>query len=226
MATIKQKRATVASLNALAAAAGVVVGQVYLLTDQGRLAVGLTPTTYAPHARLDDLDGKQAALGFTPENVANKGVANGYAGLGADGKVPSAQLPAPPTVPVKATGAEVRAGTNDAKFVTAKALQDAFATVAVAASGAFALDGNAGLNFAVTLSAAATMNVPTNMADGDSGVIYFIQDATGGRTLALHASIRKFGAYTLSTAANAIDRCGYYYRSGVLELTALEKGLA
>ena len=37
--------------------------------------------------------GKQAALGYTPENVANKGVAGGYAGLDAGGKVPSAQLP-------------------------------------------------------------------------------------------------------------------------------------
>lgn len=34
------------------------------------------------------------ALGFTPENVANKGVANGYAGLDGTGKVPTAQLPA------------------------------------------------------------------------------------------------------------------------------------
>ncbi len=34
-----------------------------------------------------------SALGFTPENSANKGVANGYASLGSDGKVPSSQLP-------------------------------------------------------------------------------------------------------------------------------------
>ena len=32
-------------------------------------------------------------LGFTPENIANKGQANGYASLGADGLVPSNQLP-------------------------------------------------------------------------------------------------------------------------------------
>jgi hypothetical protein len=37
--------------------------------------------------------GKQNALGFTPENVANKGVANGYASLDATGKVPSSQIP-------------------------------------------------------------------------------------------------------------------------------------
>jgi len=33
------------------------------------------------------------ALGFTPENLANKAVANGYASLDGSGKVPSAQLP-------------------------------------------------------------------------------------------------------------------------------------
>jgi hypothetical protein len=50
----------------------------------------------------DLLDGQSSAyytdiatrLGYTPENTSNKGVANGYASLGADGKVPSAQLPA------------------------------------------------------------------------------------------------------------------------------------
>jgi len=36
---------------------------------------------------------KQDALGYTAENAANKGVVNGYAGLGADGKVPATQLP-------------------------------------------------------------------------------------------------------------------------------------
>lgn len=40
-----------------------------------------------------DLAGKQAALGFTPENAANKGVANGYAPLGPDAKVPAINLP-------------------------------------------------------------------------------------------------------------------------------------
>jgi phage-related tail fiber protein len=34
-----------------------------------------------------------AVLGYTPENAANRGVANGYASLDSGGKVPSAQLP-------------------------------------------------------------------------------------------------------------------------------------
>ncbi|MFB9274916.1 right-handed parallel beta-helix repeat-containing protein [Cohnella cellulosilytica] len=37
--------------------------------------------------------GKQDALGFTPENIANKNQPGGYAGLGNDGKVLSEQLP-------------------------------------------------------------------------------------------------------------------------------------
>lgn len=36
----------------------------------------------------------QASFSYTPENVANKGQANGYAGLDVTGKVPASQLPA------------------------------------------------------------------------------------------------------------------------------------
>ena len=43
-------------------------------------------------AQYDTFNGKQAALGFTPENAANKAAANGYAGLDAGTKVPTAQL--------------------------------------------------------------------------------------------------------------------------------------
>ena len=41
-----------------------------------------------------DVSGAQAALGFTPENIANKGAANGYAPLDNTGKVLEAYLPA------------------------------------------------------------------------------------------------------------------------------------
>lgn len=45
-------------------------------------------------AAINELsDGKQANIGFTPENPANKGQANGYASLDGGGKVPAAQLP-------------------------------------------------------------------------------------------------------------------------------------
>jgi len=48
---------------------------------------------------------KADALGYTAENTANKGVANGYASLGADGKVPQSQLP-PLTAGVGSGGVE------------------------------------------------------------------------------------------------------------------------
>lgn len=38
-------------------------------------------------------NGKQDALGFTPENSANKGQNNGYASLDSGGKVPTSQMP-------------------------------------------------------------------------------------------------------------------------------------
>ncbi|MDI6033977.1 hypothetical protein QLS91_12925, partial [Flavobacterium sp. LB2P84] len=36
---------------------------------------------------------KQSAIGYTTENIANKNIANGYAGLGSDGKLIASQLP-------------------------------------------------------------------------------------------------------------------------------------
>lgn len=38
--------------------------------------------------------GPDIALGFTPENIANKNISNGYAGLGSNGKIDPLQLPA------------------------------------------------------------------------------------------------------------------------------------
>jgi hypothetical protein len=48
---------------------------------------------FVTDAEKSTWNAKQSSLGFTAENVANKNVANGYAGLGADGKLISSQLP-------------------------------------------------------------------------------------------------------------------------------------
>jgi len=60
--------------------------------------IGITKATTSVDGYLSATDwntfnNKQANLGYTPENLANKGVNNGYASLGGDGKVPSTQLP-------------------------------------------------------------------------------------------------------------------------------------
>jgi hypothetical protein len=61
----------------------------FLLEDVARLRDALTAIETAILARA-------LPLGFTPENVANKGMANGYAPLGSTGIVPAEHLP-PPT---------------------------------------------------------------------------------------------------------------------------------
>ena len=53
-----------------------------------------TDKLYITAAERSAWNAKQTALGFTPENLANKGVANGYAGLDATGKLPTSVLPA------------------------------------------------------------------------------------------------------------------------------------
>lgn len=60
----------------------------------GKLDDVYIPSTITRDSELSSgLATKQNALGYTPEDAANKGTSGGYAGLGVDGKVPSAQLP-------------------------------------------------------------------------------------------------------------------------------------
>ena len=131
-------------------------------------------------------------------------------------------------MPVAATAAELRGQTDNTKYITSLTFASAAAIVSSSVTGTVTLDFATGFNFVLTLTGNLTLNVPTNMADGQSGVIYFIQDATGSRTLTLHASIKKPGgvAPTLSTAASTIDRLGYFVRGTTLELTLLEKAFA
>lgn len=52
-------------------------------------------TSYTANANFADLISNHVttALGYTPENPANKGAVNGYASLNSSGQIPSAQLP-------------------------------------------------------------------------------------------------------------------------------------
>ena len=66
------------------------------ITSSG--TIGITQATTSTNGFLSSTDwntfnNKQDALGFTPENTANKGAINGYASLDGAGKVPSTQLP-------------------------------------------------------------------------------------------------------------------------------------
>lgn len=60
----------------------------------GLLTTAKTSLLAAVNEVKTEVGTKQNNLGFTPENAANKGSANGYAGLDSGGRVPLAQLPA------------------------------------------------------------------------------------------------------------------------------------
>lgn len=72
-------------------------------------------------------------------------------------------------------------------------------------------DFASGNNFIVTLGGNRTLNNPTGVTTGQSGVIIIQQDATGSRTLGIHSHFHFAGgtAPTLTTTANAVDVIGY-----------------
>ena len=87
--------------------------------------------------------------------------------------------------------------------------------ITVTYASTITLDFKTGNNFTTTLTGNTTFANPTTLVAGQSGVIFIIQDGTGGRTAA-------FGSYwdfsdgtapTLSTGANAVDMVAWIARS-------------
>jgi hypothetical protein len=85
-------------------------------------------------------------------------------------------------------------------------------------------------NFSWTLGAAGrTLANPVNPTVGQSGVIFLIQDATGGRTITSWGSSFKFPGGTtptLSTAGYALDVLTYFVRASNSIVCQLVKGFA
>ena len=70
-------------------------------------------------------------------------------------------------------------------------------------------------NFSVTLGGNRTMANPSNLAAGQSGSIFIVQDGTGSRTLAWGSywDFTTGTAPTLTTTAGAVDRVDYIVRT-------------
>lgn len=80
---------------------------------------------------------------------------------------------------------------------------------------AIGFDFSAGNNFTITLLGNRTLAAPSNVTVGQSGVIYFVQDSTGSRTLSIN-SVWNFSGGTapsLTTTANAVDVIAYTVRT-------------
>lgn len=101
-----------------------------------------------------ELSGKQASLGFTAENSALKGTANGYAGLGSDGKVPSSQLPTLGTTYDLPSLADAQAGASTTPYVwSPQRVAQAIAALAPsggAGEGYYEIDGGSSASLTFT----------------------------------------------------------------------------
>jgi len=82
-------------------------------------------------------------------------------------------------------------------------------------TGSVTLDFAANQNFILTLTGNLTLANPTTEQVGQAGVITFIQDGTGSRTLTLGSQYKTASGagITLSTAANAVDVVPYFVQS-------------
>ena len=78
-------------------------------------------------------------------------------------------------------------------------------------SGTVDLDFTANTNFVLTLTGNVTSLTASNEVAGQSGFIVFIQDGTGGRTVALHGDYETAAAagLTLTATASATDIVPY-----------------
>ena len=78
-------------------------------------------------------------------------------------------------------------------------------------AGTVDLDFTDNTNFVLTLTGAITSLTASNEVAGQSGFIVFIQDGTGGRTVALHGDYETAGAagLTLTSTASATDIVPY-----------------
>ncbi|WP_416358233.1 hypothetical protein ACLNGM_10115 [Aureimonas phyllosphaerae] len=132
----------------------------------------------------------------------------------------------------KATGTDLRALTDDAVYLTPKVMADAMKFFNTGASTTITPDFGEAFNRVYLMGLNATLGQPLNMKDGEPIVLYFLQDATGGRTLSFNATYHKFAGGivpTLSTAPTAVDRLSGIcrQRSGglVVEWGSLERDL-
>ena len=87
--------------------------------------------------------------------------------------------------------------------------------ITVSYASTITLDFRTANNFTVTLTGNTTFANPSNLAAGQSGILFVLQDGTGSRTAA-------FGSYwdfsdgtapTLSTGVNAVDMIAWVARS-------------
>jgi len=122
-----------------------------------------------------------------------------------------------------ATAAEYVANSAPTKMLTPGAVWGV-AMQALADAATVTPDFATSIDFVWTLGAAGrTLANPTNIKTGQKGIIYLVQDATGGRTITTWGSFWRFPGGVkpvLSTAPNTIDAISYCaFSTGLIACT-------
>lgn len=122
----------------------------------------------------------------------------------------------------KASAANIRSGASN-KIIDAEGVYSASAPVSTSGSGSWVPDLNAGRVFQRTLTGNSTLANPTNQKEGQQGLIYIIQDGTGGRALTFGSDWKHLNEEPeIDTTANAVNVFAYYVRaSGNVTLSYL-----
>ncbi len=185
-------------------------------------------------------NGKQDALGFTPENTANKNQNNGYAGLDAGGKISASLLPS--TVMEYKGGYRTVANNSERDAITSdrrklgmivySIAEDKYYTlktgltnsdwivtyykpiVSLVDAATITPDFKEGYNFSVTIEGNRLFDNPTNLEEGQSGLIYITQ-GTGGNKIPSFGNKYAFTnkvVPTFSTVAGSVDLIVYYVK--------------
>ena len=130
------------------------------------------------------------------------------------------------------TGSSSLAGANivasNANTTFTKALRGSTQT-AGSQTGSVTLDFDTYQNFVLTATGNVTLANPSTESVGQSGIIVFIQDGTGSRTLSLGTDYETAGGagLTISTAASSVDVIPYFVKaSGSIQLGAPQLAFA
>jgi hypothetical protein len=110
------------------------------------------------------------------------------------------------------TGAVSASTLNTSGNVVAAGTVNANTDIDATNTGNITLDFATKQNFVLTLTGNITLTNPSTETVGQCGVISFIQDATGSRTVTLDTEYETAGGLglTLSTTANAVDIVPYF----------------
>jgi hypothetical protein len=98
------------------------------------------------------------------------------------------------------------------------------------AGATFIMDFISGVDFILPLNAAGMrITFPYNVKPGQKGILYLVQDATGGRTITTYDAGWKFAGGTkpvFSTAPNATDIISYVALNATTILCTFAAGFA